>query len=125
MAFISVMSIVYGVINIQKTKTASEQINANCIRLSQEAITKCKEAAERFDDNEDYLKAIDYYVENIENADTPGLKVSVARSALRYAIAYFTARNIGAEGSVNGVTLPFESLIQEFSDLKIQLDNAI
>ncbi len=123
LAFISVMAIIYGYMNVEQSKENAEAKNQTYIELSSSSIDKCKEAAELLSDSTDYDTAIGYYAQNIEAAENPALKVYIAEAMVDYAINYFSTISIN-ESVLNKTDMEtsiYSKTIDELNSLKIQL----
>lgn len=93
LAFISIMSIIYGVIHVRQSEASAAELTQQYTEAVNNSIDKCKEISSLLDDSTDYDTAIEYYVENINKSDNVTLKAYIASSMVRYATAYFAALN--------------------------------
>lgn len=125
LAFISVMALIYGFMNIQNSKAAAEEQNQKYIELVNSNVEKCKEYSSLLDDSTDYDTAINYYSENIEKADNPALKAYIAAAMADYALNYFSTITINEEasGGTDSKYSKYTPAINELNSIKSQFAN--
>lgn len=124
LAFVAVISIVYGIINVRND-------NSNVIDTStyteraEKSIEKCKEVSSILDDSTEYDKVIEYYCENIENASSPEMKVYEACNMVTYSLNYVSIQSVAfsQKANTNGVVSPYTKYITELSTLETELLN--
>lgn len=125
MAFISVMSLIYGYINVQNSKAAAEEQNQKYIEAANSCAEKCKGYSALLDDSSDYDAAMNYYAQNIKEAENSALKVYIASAMAEYALNYISTVNINQEitEGKNSKYSKYTPAVEELNNLKTQLDN--
>ncbi len=126
--FISVMSVIYGVVNLNKNSTniSDDEYNA----ITEESIDKCKGYVSSLTEDSDineYNEVIAYYVENIEKETSPQLKLYVSYNMLTYALNYFSQKSVEFEAHLpsEGAVSPFNSIISELNDMQTRAKNLL
>ncbi len=125
LSFISVMSLIYGFMNVQRGKAAAEEQNQKYIDVVNDSVNKCKEYSSLLNNSDDYDTAVGYYAENIENAHNSALKAYIASAMVDYSINYFSTININEFGinSTKSKYSKYMPAIDELNSLKTQLAN--
>lgn len=126
LVFITIISLVYGFINVRadKSKTIDESTYTDAV---QECIDTCKEYSSVLSDSTEYDMAIDKYLSNIDDAKTPALKAYVADNMATFALKYFSEKSVEFEANLteNGAVSPYTKVLENLNTLKTELDGLV